>query len=164
MEREGVLRDEMTLKRTVDVRYTGQGYELQVPSAPGQLSDADLDQIFERFHEAHIRAYGYDSRDNSVEVVNLRLTALATMPRPDLVSSKVNSDKDSSRAITGERNVIFGGNPVATTIYNRSELLPGDTVTGPAVLEQLESTTVVWPDQTAQVDKYLNLLLTRTSD
>ena len=164
MEREGVLRDEMTLIRTVDVRYTGQGYELQVPSPLGQLNDADLDQIFERFHEAHIQAYGYDSRDNSVEVVNLRLTALATMPRPDLVSAKVDSAKDSSRAITGERNVIFGGNPITTTIYDRSELLPGDTVTGPAVLEQLDSTTVVWPDQTAQVDRYLNLLLTRTSD
>ena len=101
MAREGATPDRVTLARTVDARYVGQGYELQVPAAAGEFAQRDVDEITERLHEAHERSYGYAIRDNAVEVVNVRVTAIAAMPRPDLVRRAPKADGDASRAQTG---------------------------------------------------------------
>ena len=160
MAREDVAPENVSLVRAADVRYVGQGYELEVLADSGKLDQRAVDQIVERFHDAHVRSYGYASRDNAVEVVNLRVTALASMPRPDLASDSRNSDGDPSHARLGERNVYFRNEPKPTAIYDRSGLSPGDMIEGPAIVEQLDSTTVVWENQTATVDNYLNLILT----
>ena len=160
MSREGVSAEEVSLVRAADARYVGQGYELEVLAAPGKLEQSDVEEIMERFHEAHVRNYGYASRDNPVEVVNLRVSALATMPRPDLAHDSQDTGGDASRALIGHRNVFFRNEPRKTGIYDRSRLQPGDVIEGPAIVEQLDSTTVVWEHQTAAVDNYLNLLLT----
>ena len=160
MAREDVAPEDVSLIRAADARYVGQGYELEVLVGPGQLEQADVEQMVERFHDAHVRTYGYASRDNSVEIVNLRVTALASMPRPDLASDSQIQGGDPSRARTGKRNVYFRNEPKTTSIYDRSGLVPGDMIDGPAIVEQLDSTTVVWEGQTATVDRYLNLILT----
>ena len=160
MSREGVAAEDVSLVRAADARYVGQGYELEVIVASGKLEQSDVEDIIERFHEAHIRNYGYASRDNPVEVVNLKVTALASMPRPDLAHDSQDSGGDPSRAVIGQRDVFFKNDSKQTNVYDRSGLLPGDVITGPAIVEQLDSTTVVWENQTAEVDKFLNLLVT----
>ena len=160
MSREGVPSEDVSLVRAADARYVGQGYELEVIAASGKLDQADVEDIMERFHEAHIRNYGYASRDNPVEVVNLRVTALASMPRPDLAHDSQDSGGDPTRAVIGQRDVYSKNDRKPTNVYDRSALLPGDVITGPAIVEQLDSTTVVWENQTAEVDKFLNLLVT----
>jgi N-methylhydantoinase A/oxoprolinase/acetone carboxylase beta subunit len=95
-----------------------------------------------------------------MEIVNLRLTALARMPRPRLEASQ-NGRRPGSPAEATTRAVYFHGEPAATSIYDRATLEPGDVVEGPAVIEQLDSTTLVWPNQTASVDAYGNLVLER---
>ena len=160
MSREGVPPADVSLVRAADARYVGQGYELEVIAASGKLEQSDVEDIIERFHEAHIRNYGYASRDNPVEVVNLRVTALASMPRPDLAHDSQDAGGDPSRAIVGQRDVYFKNERKPTNVYNRSTLLPGDVIKGPAIVEQLDSTTVVWENQTAEVDRFLNLLVT----
>ena len=160
MSREGVPSEDVSLVRAADARYVGQGYELEVIAASGKLDQGDVEDIMERFHEAHIRNYGYASRDNPVEVVNLRVTALASMPRPDLAHDSQDSGGDPSRAVIGQRDVYFKNDRKPTNVYDRSALLPGDVITGPAIVEQLDSTTVVWENQTAEVDRFLNLLVT----
>ena len=160
MAREHVAPEDVSLVRAADARYVGQGYELEVVAKSGRLEQRDVDEIVERFHDAHVRTYGYASRDNAVEVVNLRVTALASMPRPDLASDSQASVGDPSRARIGEREVYFRNEPKTTAIYDRSVLIPGDVIEGPAIVEQLDSTTVVRDDQTATVDNYLNLILT----
>jgi N-methylhydantoinase A len=161
MSREGVEPELVTLLRTADARYVGQGYELEVPATSEAFTQQHLDEVMEKFHDAHVRSYGYASRDNAVEIVNLRVTALATLPRPDLGGASSDLDGDSSRAIISERDVFFRNESIKTSIYDRSKLQPGDMIVGPAIVEQLDSTTVVWADQTATVDGYLNLLLAR---
>ncbi len=161
MAREGVAANDVTLIRTADARYVGQGYELEVPATSEKFTQKHLEDVLEKFHDAHVRSYGYASRDNAVEIVNLRVTALATMPRPDLGGALAVAESDSSRAVIGERKVHFRNEPLSTKIYDRSKLQPGDTFEGPAIIEQLDSTTVVRADQTAVVDEYLNVLLTR---
>ncbi len=159
MSREGVMPDDVSLIRAADARYVGQGYELEVIVGPGKLEQGDVEQMVERFHDAHVRNYGYASHNNPVEVVNLKVTALASMPRPDLLSDSQGGG-DPSRARIGERNVYFRNERKATRIYDRSGLLPGDAIEGPAIVEQLDSTTVVWEGQTATVDNFLNLVIT----
>ena len=84
------------------------------------------------------------------------------MPRPDLASDSPDGDGDPSRARIGERNVYFRNELKSTGIYNRTRLLPGDVIEGPAIVEQLDSTTVVWEGQVATVDGFLNLVISGT--
>ena len=105
--------------------------------------------------------YGYATRDRPLEVVNLRVTALTTLPRPSLVPVELNGRKDPDAAREPDRNVYFRGRSVPTPIYHRILLRPGDVVNGPAIIEQEDSTTVVWEGQTSTVDAYSNLLLER---
>ena len=99
MAREAVAPEDVSLVRAADARYVGQGYELEVLAQSGKLEQRDVEEIVERFHDAHVRSYGYASRDNAVEVVNLRVTALASMPRPDLASDSRNGGGDLSLSL-----------------------------------------------------------------
>ena len=161
MGREGIGSEDVSLARVADVRYLGQGYELEVPVTAGGLTDADVDDILTRFHDAHRRLYGYASPDSLLEIVNLRLTALAKLPRPDIEAAPLDGVTDPRRALKGHRQVYFWNTSIQTSIYDRSILRSGDTILGPAIIEQLDSTTVVWPSQSARVDAYGNLVLER---
>ena len=160
MTREGIAANDLALARTADARYVGQGYELEVPAASGKLEQGQVEDIIQRFHEAHVRSYGYASRDNMVEVVNLRVTALAEMQRPEL-AGKAREEGSEMEAVVEERDVYFGNERKRASVYDRSLLHPGDVIAGPAIVEQLDSTTVIWANQIATVDGYANLLLTR---
>jgi N-methylhydantoinase A len=162
MRREGLASDSVILVRLADLRYLGQGFELEVPVAEGSLEAAQIDETVDRFHAAHKRRYGYAGTENPVEIVNLRLTALAELPHPRLAPERLNGTTNPSGPLKGHRDVYFDGGFVPTAVYDRQELGSGDVVTGPAIIEQLDSTTVVWPDQTARVDPYRNLVLERS--
>jgi N-methylhydantoinase A len=158
MRREGVESRDVTLVRTADMRYRGQGFELDVVVASGELSDNDLSAAYERFHEAHTRAYGYANKD-PIELVNLRVTATSGSARPELPSKPLDGSPNPPDALDGRRPVFFRDRFVSTPIYDRRRLDPGDSIDGPAVVEQLDSTTLVWPKGTVRVDKLGNLLL-----
>ena len=87
MLREGVALGKVAILRTADIRYAGQGYELEVPVSGGALTKASLADVVDLFHQAHTRVYGHASPDSPIEAVNLRVTALAKMPRPRLEAS-----------------------------------------------------------------------------
>ena len=161
MDREGIERDSVKLLRLADARYLGQGFELEVPVDGGKLGPAHVTDLVERFHQAHRRRYGYESHDNPVEIVNLRVVALADLPRPALAAASLDGTANPTGAMTGEREVYFDGKSLSTAVYDRARLNPGDVISGPAIVEQLDTTTVVWPDQTARVDAYTNLMLDR---
>ena len=161
MNREGVASDDVIYVRVADIRYMGQGFELEVPVASGTLNDNSLNKIYEEFHKIHTQIYGYSQPESEMEIVNLRLTALARMPRPDLDKGEYDLNVSSDVAKVGIRKVFFRDQSIKTNVYDRSKLVPGNMIKGPAIIEQLDSTTVLWPDQTASVDRYLNLLLER---
>ena len=161
MRQEGVEAGDVTLVRLSDIRYAGQGYELEVPVPSGTLDEAEMQALSDRFHEAHRQMYGYATRDRPIEAVNLRVTALTTLPRPSLIPAELNGRQDPDAAREPDRDVYFRGRSVPTPIYHRPRLRPGDVVNGPAIIEQEDSTTVVWEGQTSTVDAYSNLLLER---
>ncbi len=142
-----------TVETVADLRYEGQSFELPVPID----DDFDAAALRERFHAAHERAYGY-SIDEAIELVNLRATA-----RVERGIAETAYDA-AGEARLGTRESYFGGDAYETAIYDRRSLPPGATVSGPAVLEQKESTTVVPPAWTGEVQADGTMVLTTEGD
>ena len=162
MRQEGVAPDNVLFIRHADVRYLGQGYELEV-AVPAEQLDADsLTTVAQRFCESHRRHYGYVKAENEVvQLVNLRLTAFGRLPRPQFAPADRSPEAglNPARACKGERPVYFKGDFQTVPIYERASLVVGDVIQGPTVIEQLDSTTVLAAGERAIVDGYGNLII-----
>jgi N-methylhydantoinase A len=156
LREQGFGPDEATVNRSVDVRYKGQAYELTVPVPDGDVDDAALDAIAEAFHEKHARLYGHAMRDEPIEAVTLRVDGtVSTAPLEDVLAR---SDQDP---LQGERDVYFGETGyLATEIYDRNALAAGESITGPAILEESGSTSIVPPDTTAEISENGSVIIT----
>ena len=158
---EGFADNEIALQALLDLRYAGQGYELTVPSPMPPLKAADLDEIRRRFDAQHEQAHGHKAESEPVELVSLRLVSTGLVPEAKLSPAKAAGGKVEA-ARTGERKIFFGKEQGLLTcqIYRRDLLEPGHKIAGPAVIEQLDTTTVIHPEQMATVDGYKNLIVT----
>ena len=144
--------------RWLDMRYAGQNYELRVPVATDPLSDEDLRQVVERFHDAHRRRHGYEAPESDVQLVNVRV-ALRVPPQPLPVLARPDATTAPSPVAT--RDVFFpeAGRFVGTPVYQRATLPVGFAVAGPLVVEQMDSTVIVPPGVKGVVDTWGNLVL-----
>ena len=157
LAREGVAADRMILKRIADARYLEEAHEVQVSVPEAQLDDAALAALVDRFHDVHERVYGYAYRgEQPVELVNLRVQAVGVVHRPTLAPAAGGSTDARSVDI---RAVHFDGASVETPIYRRDDLGAGASITGPAIIEEFGSTTVVFPAWQLRVDDFGNLIL-----
>jgi N-methylhydantoinase A len=159
---EGFAPAQQRLQRGADLRYAGQAFEVRVPVPDGALDPAACDLVAQAFHAAHRRLYGYDFAADprqAVEWVNLRVSGIGPIRRPDLVRLAP-GEGGTDRAVTGSRPVFFD-DWVDTPTYARERLGAGDVVPGPAVIEEFGSTVPVHPGFTAAVDVHGNLLITR---
>jgi N-methylhydantoinase A len=165
LDGEGFSRDEQRMQRTADLRYVGQAFEVRVPVADGDLDAGAAEQVAQAFHAAHRQLYGYDFATDprqAVEWVNLRVSGIGPIRRPDLVELPA-KDGGTDRAVTGSRRVFFD-DWIETPTFNRPDLAPGDVVTGPAIIEEFGSTVPVHPGFRATLDAHGNLLLTKETD
>ena len=159
---EGFAANALRLEYAIDIRYLGQGYELTVPVENGSPStQADVDAVRAAFDDQHHRMFGHAAADEQAEAVNYRVRATASAPRP-AAKPRAHASGSVDEARTGERAVCFDAAEgiAPCPIYDRARLGPGHRIEGPAIIEQLDSTTVVYPGQTATVDDYMNLVLT----
>ena len=161
LAKEGFVGQDIVLTPLLDLRYAGQGYELTVSCPPPPLKAEDMQLVQERFHQVHEQAHGHKAESEPVELVSVRLVSEGRVPQMQLSPFKPNG-KDVSHARTGERRIFFGRalDFQATPIYDRGRLGPGNELAGPAVVEQLDTTTVIHPEQQARVDDYNNLIIT----
>ncbi|TMR05489.1 hydantoinase/oxoprolinase family protein [Actinomadura soli] len=162
LAREGFPEAGRRFARSADLRYYGQAFEVRVPAPAGRPDEGFRADVVRRFHDAHEALYGYCHRDDPrhpVEWVNLRVSGIGPIARPDL-TERPKGDGDPSRARTGTRAVYFD-EWEETAVYRRERLAPGDTVTGPAVIEEFGSTLPLHPGFTADLDGYGNLVVTR---
>jgi N-methylhydantoinase A len=149
-------------ERAIEMRYWGQSFELSVPApARPAIDQAWMDELTESFHDAHETAYGFRANDEPVELVNLRLTTIGKIARPQMRKLD-NKGTDASSASKGERPVYFADDSdqkgvVQTTVYDRSKLPAGAVFTGPAIIEEPDCTTVIHPQWTVTVDEFGNL-------
>jgi N-methylhydantoinase A len=145
----------------IDMRYSGQNYELSLAVKGGRLDAKSLARLIGRYHRRHREFYGYDMRGHPVEVVNLRLVVTVGRKAPPHEKHKPvrGTVKD---ALIGKRKVWFPETGfVATPVYDRERLPAGCRITGPAIVEQMDTTTVVPPRAKLRNDKlgYLHLEL-----
>jgi N-methylhydantoinase A len=158
LAREGFPRDKRELIGSADLRYAGQASEISVPS-PGTLTPESLVDLVARFHAEHRRLYGFDwAGEVPVELVAFKVTGVGHVDKTELLSWDSRRGKTQD-ALIGGRQVYFDGRFVDTPCYERGLLGPGRRVAGPAIVEQLDCTTVILSGQAATVDDHLNLVV-----
>ncbi len=148
------------LTRTVDMRYAGQNYELSVPVPEGAITAATLDVLAEGFAAAHKRMYGFVADGEQVQLVTFRLEAAGVVSKAEF-KPQPDAGPDASGAIVGTRDVWMpeAGGFAPCPVYDRDKLGCGNVIAGPAIVEQMDTTTVVLPGMRARVEPYLNLIL-----
>jgi N-methylhydantoinase A len=152
---QGLPREQQTVGYQVDVRYHGQGFEIPVDVDD---PDASLAALGERFDAEHNRLFSF-LLDVDHEIVNARATV--TGPKPDVAPICLEAgDGDPSGARVSEHEIFVGGEHVPAGVYDRAKLRAGDVIAGPAIVTEMDSTTLVLPGHTAAVDPSGSLLIT----
>ena len=158
---DGFEEDSIGCAFSIDLRYQGQGYELNVPAGDNvDLNGAALAGLRERFDQAHEQLFGHNAKGEPVEAVNYRVRATVRVPKFSMKRyDRANAPVDAAKI--GEREVYYdrSSGMTLTPVYDRTLLDPGHEISGPAIIEQLDSTTVVYPGQHAVVDDYRNLIV-----
>src|SRR5690606_25503321 len=127
LDKEGFPAEQHQFVRTIDVRYVGQAFEVRVPAPDGAVDEAFAATISDRFHTEHHQLYGYDFRgdpDQHVEWVNLRVTGIGPITRPEIMALPADAGDLEARAVTGARDVCFDAEDgyVPTKVYAREHL------------------------------------------
>ncbi|MCR9255800.1 MAG: hydantoinase/oxoprolinase family protein [Alphaproteobacteria bacterium] len=153
LQHEDVAPENTVLQRTVEMMYQGQWRSLAVPAPARITSTADL---VAGFHNQHEREYNFRREDAPVSVFRVGVKATGVVPKAELPSYDVTHHTPDP---SGHRDVWFGGKPLRSNLYERTDLKAGAEFEGPAIVEQVDSTVVVPPKSVATVDKYLNIII-----
>ncbi len=159
----GVVR----FQRSLDLRYRGQGYELNVPAklpntkASNKDTDSTQQALAARFHAEHQRRYGYHHPSREIELVTLRLRARLRTPQPQLHSRSTRPVPRNPRRPTPveQAPVFFQNTQLATPVFERSALIPARPMRGPAIITEYSSTTVIPPQKKFWLDESENLVI-----
>lgn len=150
---EGITGDRVAFECAIDFRYYGQEYVLTIPVDSGRI---DKDKIRADFDAAYERQYGHNSPENRVEIANIRLAALGRLERPE----NAPPERETPRPMR-KREAWFAGVPQITAIIDRNSIGEGDSVAGPAIIEEITSTTLLPPGWTARLIDGGNMSLTK---
>ena len=150
---EGVAAKDIVLQRNVEMMYQGQWRSLAVP-APANVSDIDV--LIDGFHTEHEREFNYRRDDAPVSIFRVALTATGMVPKAKLQTHDV---KKNTRTTDNTREVWFEGKAFMAMVFERDNLAAGAMFVGPAIVEQFDSTTVIPPATTAEVDTYMNIII-----
>jgi N-methylhydantoinase A len=166
LKAEGMDATAARFVRELDLRYTGQGYELRTPLEGlfvESLTAASLVAAREKFDERHAQIHGHAAKERPVEVVSYRVRVRVTVPKYEPRAEPLPpTPRPSDIAVKGKRRIHFDGkNSVEARLYERDRLDIGAVVSGPAIIEQFDATTVIPPGWSGRVDGYRNLILQR---
>ncbi len=161
---EGMNGKDAKFLRELDMRYTGQGYELRTPIDglyETRLTTRSLEAARDRFDERHAQIHGHAAKERAVEVVSYRLRVRVAVPKYiQREEAAPANPRPASGALKGARQIYFDGRTAReASVYERDGLDVGVSIQGPAVVEQFDATTVIPPGWTARVDKHRNLVL-----
>ncbi len=159
LEADGVPPERRRFERMADLRYAKQGFELTIELPPGELGEDSIEELTNAFHARPEQLYTFANRETPVEIVNLRIKALGLVDKLEL--RRIAEARDGAApepALTRPVHFTEQGF-VETPVYERGSLLAGQVFAGPAVVEQLDTTTLIFPGQRATVDAYGNLIL-----
>jgi N-methylhydantoinase A len=154
---EGVAEADRRIDYSIDMRYHRQGYEIPIGIGADELASLSMSALADRFGEMHESLYGF-GLDGGAEVVNLRARAIGRVPVPE-TERQDPGPVDPSPARRGTQVVFTDGQRREIPSYEREQLRAGMEISGYAVVEQYDATTVVLPGHTATVDPWLQLLI-----
>ncbi len=161
LDDEGIPGEDRSVSHVADMRYHRQGYEIPVPVDPKNVRKAGLGDLEERFNQLHEQLYGFRMPDTRCEIVNLRAVGAGSVPKPELPTGK-KGKADASGAVYDEHDIVVEGTKVSAKIYDRAKLEPGAKFDGPAIVTEFDSTTLVLPGYTAEVDNSFNILIDKS--
>ena len=158
LDKEGVPADRRYFEYFVDMRYQRQNFEICIPVPAGRMTEESLKQALADFHAEHKRSYGYCKEEAVVQFVSYRVSAVGVIDKPELVPEELHPEAPIPAPIE-MRSVLFQGcdDYVDTPVYTREDFVPGQSIPGPCICEQMDTTLVVPQGWTIHVDGYRNL-------
>ena len=162
---DGVSAQQRQFTTILDMRYIGQSYELMIPLM--SLAYPDSQVIAQMFHDAHLQKFGHADEKAPIEIVNLRVLAIGKRPPFALPKLDEGGAIPPTSACRSVRSVYFSTNDTAAgagswhdcPVWWRDDLLAGNKIEGPAVIEELSSTTLMRPNDHAEVDPFGNIMI-----
>lgn len=164
-DEENIDREDRQIVRRLDMRYAGQNFELPI-EVPEKIADVEaLATIIDQFHAAHERMYGYRLEKSVLEVVTFRVQAIGVSATIELTRSEM-ADADPAAALDSVRDAYFDAETGyrECPVYRRDGLTAGNRISGPAIIEQMDTTTVLLPGDECVVDALGNLVITIGDD
>ncbi len=155
--KENVPEENRMLVRTCDMRYFGQAFEISVPVPSGTLTEENIRKMYEKYHQLHEQAYGHAMREDPVEFVNYRVSAIGLMNKPNLDNQAWKTESATVSKHFGK--VVFDGREYETTIYDRDTLAAGEIIEGPAIIGEMGATVVIYPGHRAEIDALRNIVM-----
>ncbi|HEY7298409.1 MAG TPA: hydantoinase/oxoprolinase family protein [Xanthobacteraceae bacterium] len=156
LHQDGFANDAVRIERALDMRYAGQGYEVTM----AYREDAGgLDSLRRRFDELHRAMFGHMAPEEPVEIVSYRVRGLGLVPPVEMPKFK-RAGTSLADALREKRRLRMDGETIDCPVYQRQRLDVGLALRGPAILDQFDCTTVIYPGQTARVDEWKNLIIT----
>lgn len=160
LEDQGYCHTQIQFNWSADVRYGGQNHEITIDVPRGAFDQKTIDTIRATFHDAHAELFGYRLEDSPITFVTLRMDGMVPIARPVMEEHALTSS-GVTPLVQSHREVYFDGHHVKECpVYERATLSSGDTLNGPAIIEQMDSTTIVPPDFQARVDSWQNIIIT----
>jgi N-methylhydantoinase A len=155
---DGFTAERIRIERALDMRYAGQGYEITMDCGAA-LSDGGLGALRKKFDERHRSMFGHSAPEEPVEIVSYRVRGIGLVPPVEMPAFERTGSTlaDARREV---RRVRMDGETIECPVYQRERLDVGLTLTGPAILDQFDCTTVIYAGQVARVDKWKNLIVT----
>jgi N-methylhydantoinase A len=152
---DGFAKASVEIQRALDMRYAGQGYEITMPCGDALT---DLGALRQQFDERHKAMFGHSAPGEPVEIVSYRVRGLGRVPPVAMPQFKPTGATPAD-ALRETRRARFDGRAIDCPVYQREKLDVGLAVAGPAILDQFDCTTVIYPGQIARVDEWKNLIV-----
>jgi len=156
----GIPLDRIAFERAADMRYVGQEHAVAVGMPANVGDEAARAEVKRRFDEAHDLRYSHSAPEESADIVSLRVSAIGRLTKPVFPRIASGAATPPTSARRGQRSVIFeGSDAVQAPVYDRTGLLAGNMIHGPAIIEEVASTTVVEPGDLVTVNEYGHLVM-----
>ena len=159
---EGIADANQEIRRFAEIRYIGQAHEVNLPVAPGEITTELLNEVKEKFHQAHFELYSHSSAEAPTMFVTLAVKAIGRTPKPEFSAI----EKGSGDAAAKEKRPVYFGEfrkYVETPVYDRNDLLATQVIAGPAIIEQMDSVSVVLPEHKVTVDGLGSLIIRKNN-
>jgi N-methylhydantoinase A len=160
LERSGIPSDRIVFERAADMRYVGQEHAVAVRVPASAVDEGARAEIKRRFDDAHDLRYSHSAPEEAADIVSLRVSAIGRLSKPAFPTILAGAAVPPSEAERGVRPVMFEGHgALSAKLFDRAMLRAGNMIQGPAIIEELASTTVVEPGDTVTVNRYGHLVM-----